>query len=101
MGRHGSTVLRVLSHRRQAFEEPLPSPKVARAYAPTYVPPVYTPPYAPVYTPTPTPAPAPEENSGKKADFIASELRKCKAMLDEGLITEEDYNQKKNQLLNL
>ena len=34
-------------------------------------------------------------------DDIAEEIRKFKSLLDEGVITQEEFNKKKKQLLNL
>ncbi|CAM3794178.1 PH domain-containing protein [Mucilaginibacter galii] len=51
---------------------------------------------APPQPPTPTPAPAPEQ---AKPDELTEKLKKLKMLFDNGLISQEEYNTKKLDLL--
>lgn len=50
---------------------------------------------APAPVPTPPPAPVPEA----KPDVLTEKLKKLKTLFDNGLISQEEYNQKKLELL--
>lgn len=70
--------------------------------APAYQPPVAPAP-APVPTPMPTPEPvvvvAPEPVAESKPDELTEKLQKLKKLFDHGLISQEEYNHKKMELL--
>ncbi len=57
----------------------------------------FAPPVAP--TPPPAPAPAPEPVVEQKPDELTEKLKKLKLLFDNGLISQEEYNQKKLELL--
>lgn len=61
--------------------------------------PVSTPPVAPAPAPAPTPAPAPAPVAEAKPDELTEKLKKLKTLFDNGLISQEEYNQKKMDLL--
>lgn len=82
-----------------------PKPVFAEETSPE---PVYTPPVeeipAPQYTPAPEiPAPAPVDLVTPKtnAKFVSGELVEYKKLLDMGIITQEEFDAKKKQLLGL
>jgi len=55
---------------------------------------------APVEAPAPpTPAPTPEPVVEQKPDELTEKLKKLKMLFDNGLISQEEYNQKKLELL--
>ncbi len=72
---------------------------VPKTAGPVYTPPVYTPPVytPPVYTPPVRPYTPPVQ---PQAD-VGEELKRFKDLLDAGVITQEDFDQKKKQLLGL
>ena len=55
--------------------------------------------YAPPVAPTPLPVPAPEPVAEPKPDELTEKLKKLKLLFDNGLISQEEYNQKKLELL--
>jgi len=55
--------------------------------------------YAPPVAPTPPPVPAPEPVAEPKPDELTEKLKKLKLLFDNGLISQEEYNQKKLELL--
>lgn len=55
--------------------------------------------YSPPVAPTPPPAPAPELVVEQKPDELTEKLKKLKLLFDNGLISQEEYNQKKLELL--
>ncbi len=52
-----------------------------------------------VAVPAPTPAPAPEPVAAAKPDELTEKLKKLKVLFDNGLISQEEYNSKKLDLL--
>lgn len=64
--------------------------------------PVYTAPVAAPTPPPPIPQPvaAPEPVKEQKPDELTEKLKKLKMLFDNSLITQEEYNQKKMELLN-
>lgn len=65
---------------------------------PVYTPPVYTAPVNEVPSPVPAPAPVP---TPAPAVSSADEIVKFKQLLDQGIITQEEFDAKKKQLLGL
>ncbi len=59
----------------------------------------FAPPVAPTPPPAPAPAPAPEPVVEQKPDELTEKLKKLKLLFDNGLISQEEYNQKKLELL--
>ncbi len=59
----------------------------------------FAPPVAPTPPPAPAPAPAPEPAVEQKPDELTEKLKKLKLLFDNGLISQEEYNQKKLELL--
>lgn len=86
-----------------AAKHEVPAPPVPPAapqppVAATIQQPVYTPP-APALTPVPPPAPAAEPAVTAKPDELTEKLKKLKMLFDNSLISQEEYNQKKMELL--
>ena len=57
-----------------------------------------------VVTPAPVAAPAPEAKAAPataklSVDEVASQLRTYKLLLDDGIITQEEYDEKKKEIL--
>lgn len=61
--------------------------------------PIPTPEPEPVHVPTPTPAPAPIVQEAPKPDELTEKLKKLRMLFDNGLISQEEYNAKKLDLL--
>ncbi|GAB2691785.1 PH domain-containing protein [Mucilaginibacter koreensis] len=86
-----------------ATKHEVPAPPVPPAapqppVAATIQQPVYAPP-APAVTPVPPPAPAAEPAVTAKPDELTEKLKKLKMLFDNSLISQEEYNQKKMELL--
>ena len=90
---------------------PLPGPDSIYVPGPPYVPgpaPVPGPTYfpgpapvpGPVYVPDSTPVPGPAQYNPPQVNVV-EELKQYKALLDTGVITQEEFDAKKKQLLNL
>ncbi|WP_158827982.1 PH domain-containing protein [Mucilaginibacter lacusdianchii] len=84
--------LQRVQNMQPAFEKPEPKPYVPPLAPVTPPPPVQAPP-----APAPMPQPAPVVEA--KPDELTEKLKKLKMLFDNGLITQEEYNQKKMDLL--
>ncbi|WP_428330528.1 PH domain-containing protein [Mucilaginibacter sp.] len=60
---------------------------------------VATPESEPVHIPEPAPAPAPIVHEAPKPDELTEKLKKLRMLFDNGLISQEEYNNKKLDLL--
>lgn len=82
--------------RQEAVNPPRPA---ATPEQPVYTPPVPAP--APVAPPAPVaaPTPAPEPVTVQKPDELTEKLKKLKMLFENGLISQDEYNQKKMELL--
>lgn len=78
--------------RHEAFSQP--AAPVAMPQQQVYTPPVTAPAPQP-FSPAPTPEPVKEQ----KPDELTEKLKKLKMLFDNGLISQEEYNQKKMELL--
>lgn len=76
-----------------------PTQQVFAAQPPVAVPQIPTP--APVAPPVPTPAPEPvvQQAAAPKPDELTEKLKRLKMLFDNGLISQEEYNAKKLDLL--
>lgn len=61
--------------------------------------PVAPPAPAPAYAPNPAPAPVHQEVAAAKPDELTEKLKRLKTLFENGLISQEEYNQKKLELL--
>jgi hypothetical protein len=73
-----------ISEPQQVAQQPAPAPIVPPAPAPA---------------PAPAPTPAPEPVVAAKPDELTEKLKKLKVLFDNGLISQEEYNSKKLDLL--
>jgi Bacterial PH domain/Short C-terminal domain len=76
-----------------------PAQQVFAAQVPVAAPQIPTP--APIATPVPTPAPEPvvQQAVAPKPDELTEKLKRLKMLFDNGLISQEEYNAKKLDLL--
>ncbi|QEC75520.1 PH domain-containing protein [Mucilaginibacter ginsenosidivorax] len=78
-----------------------PAQQVFAAQAPVAAPQIPAPAPAPVAPPVPTPAPEPvaQQAAAPKPDELTEKLKRLKMLFDNGLISQEEYNAKKLDLL--